>query len=237
MSIIPRPPANPPPQPNEQGKSLMSEYMEAPPPPSKQGGTNLEALFERKPPFLAQDSNALEQLFRKEKDMVGGRQTALPSLVSQRRSSSPGPEVQRRRGEQQANGFWGLVQVCYLPQMLLAYQYFPGTRQAVSRARRVSGESTGGAGCPVEAGEAAAAVAQQAERDLWNAREETAKSELGRDWARSASVPPGHQPRLKWYEKGAGERGRRSNSNTRKSLEPSHSYAWVLHWSGGYPCP
>ena len=125
MSIIPRPPANPPPQVNELGKSLMSEYMEAPPPPSKQGGTNLEALFERKSPFLAQDSNALEQLFRTEKDIVGGRQTALPSLVSQRRSSSPGPEVQRRRGEQQQpNGFWGLVQVCNLPQRLLAYSFF-----------------------------------------------------------------------------------------------------------------
>ena len=123
MSIIPRPPANPPVQANEQGKSLMSEYMEAPPPPptQQQGGASLEALFERKPPFLAQDSNALEQLFRKEKDMVGGRQTALPSLLSQRRSSSPGPEVQRRRGEQQANGFWGLVQVSNLPQRLLAY--------------------------------------------------------------------------------------------------------------------
>ena len=126
MSIIPRPPANPPPQANnEQGKSLMSEYMEAPPPPptsQQQGGASLEALFERKPPFLAQDSNALEQLFRKEKDMVGGgRQTALPSLLSQRRSSSPGPEVQRRRGEQQANGFWGLVQVDNLPKRRLTH--------------------------------------------------------------------------------------------------------------------
>ena len=127
MSIIPRPPANPPPQANnDQGKSLMSEYMEAPPPPptsQQQGAASLEALFERKPnSFLAQDSNALEQLFRKEKDMVGGgRQTALPSLLSQRRSSSPGPEVQRRRGEQQANGFWGLVQVDNLTKKLLTH--------------------------------------------------------------------------------------------------------------------
>ena len=114
MSIVPRPPANPPPQPNELGKSLMSEYMEAPPPPSKMGGTNLEAIFEGKPPFLAQDTNGLEQLFRKEKDTLGGRQIALPSLLSQRRSSSPSLEVQRRRGEQQPNGFWGLVQVRHL---------------------------------------------------------------------------------------------------------------------------
>ena len=121
----------------------MSEYMEAPPPPSKMGGTNLEAIFERKPPFLAQDTNGLEQLFRTEKDTLGGRQIALPSLLSQRRSSSPSPEVQRRRGEQQANGFWGLVQVRHLQYLTQSlHQHFPGTIQAVRQAGGVCGKSS-----------------------------------------------------------------------------------------------
>ena len=86
----------------------MSEYMEAPPPPARQGG-GTEAMFERAS-FLSQDNNNLEQLFRLEADSQGSRQTALASQVSQRRSSSPAPSLQRRRGEQKASGFWGLVQ-------------------------------------------------------------------------------------------------------------------------------